>query len=220
VRRERAERGEDPDEPKPRGPGRKVKEVVIKRDPRGALENVIEGQKYSVKGIEYVAGEDELIIPEDEKGNTKVDADGRLQGGREYKLVTFTSASRSSPNRVYALTIDAARACGYTDSLAFLRRCPQIVKLSCADDERQMLIDIGRITGNLKHRMVTMVAMRNVYKLMGARVVKGESESSYSDADMQTASGSTTTTTKSRVWRTAPPTGGRRTRPCWRRSWR
>lgn len=36
-----------------------------------------------------------------------------------------------------------------------------------------MLIDVGRITGNLKHRMVTMVAMRNVYKLMGARVVKG-----------------------------------------------
>jgi chromatin structure-remodeling complex protein RSC7 len=41
-------------------------------------------------------------------------------------------------------------------------------------DERQMLIDIGRVTGNLKNRMVTMVSMRNVYKLMGARVVKGE----------------------------------------------
>lgn len=38
-----------------------------------------------------------------------------------------------------------------------------------------MLIDIGRVTGNLKHRMVTMVTMRNVYKLMGARVVKSGS---------------------------------------------
>lgn len=38
-----------------------------------------------------------------------------------------------------------------------------------------MLIDIGRVTGNLKHRMVTMVTMRNVYKLMGARVIKSES---------------------------------------------
>lgn len=75
---------------------------------------------------------------------------------------------------MYALTIDAARACGYTDSLAFLRRCPQILKLACNADERQMLIDIGRVTGNLKNRMVTMVSMRNVYKLMGARVVKGE----------------------------------------------
>jgi chromatin structure-remodeling complex protein RSC7 len=138
------------------------------------LENVIEGAKYSVKNIEYVAGDDELIIPEFEKGNTKVDAEGRLLGGREYKLRTFTSATRKNPERVYALTIDAARACGYTDSLAFLRRCPQIVKLSCGEEERQMLIDVGRITGNLKHRMVTMVAMRNVYKLMGARLVQSE----------------------------------------------
>lgn len=135
----------------------------------------VDGQKYTIKNAEYVAGDDELIIPDDPKGDTKVDAEGRLLGGREYKLVTFTSATRKNKERVYALTIDAARACGYTDSLAFLRRCPQIVKLSCDPDERQMLIDIGRITGNLKHRMVTMVAMRNVFKLMGARLVKGES---------------------------------------------
>lgn len=94
--------------------------------------------------------------------------------GREYKLVTFTSESRRDPAKVYALTIDAARACGYSDSLAFLRRCPTILKLSCNPDERQMLIDIGRVTGNLRHRMVTMVAMRNVYKMMGARVIKSE----------------------------------------------
>lgn len=119
-----------------------------------------------------MAADDELILPDDPKGDTKIDAEGHLLGGREYKLVTFTSPTRKNPNRVYALTIDAARACGYTDSLAFLRRCPQIVKLSCSPEEREMLIEVGRITGNLKHRMVTMVAMRNVYKLMGARLVK------------------------------------------------
>ena len=95
-----------------------------------------------------------------------------MKTGREYKCVTFTSESRRNPDKVYALTIDAARTCGYGDSLAFLRRCPTILKLGCTADERQMLIDIGRVTGNLKHRMVTMVAMRNVYKLMGARIVK------------------------------------------------
>lgn len=92
--------------------------------------------------------------------------------GREYKLVTFPSESRRNPEKMYALTIDVARACGYTDSLAFLRRCPTLLKLACNQEERQMLIDIGRVTGNLKHRMVTMVTMRNVYKVMGARVVK------------------------------------------------
>lgn len=100
-----------------------------------------------------------------------------ISSGREYRLVTFTSAARRNPERIYALTIDAARACGYSDSLAFLRRCPQVLKLACNAEERQMLIDIGRITGNLKHRMVTMVTMRNVFKLMGARVVKSKSGS-------------------------------------------
>lgn len=168
VRRERAERGEDPDET----PRSRRTNTVTKKDPRGALENVIEGNKYSIKNQEYVAGDDELILPDNPKGDTKIDAEGHLLGGREYKLVTFTSPTRKNPNRVYALTIDAARACGYTDSLAFLRRCPQIVKLSCNPEEREMLIEVGRITGNLKHRMVTMVAMRNVFKLMGARLVK------------------------------------------------
>lgn len=166
VRREKAERGEDPDAPKVR------QTAPIKKDPRGALENVIKGQVYTIKNTAYTAGEDELILPENEKGNTKIDSEGRLLGGREYKLVTFNSPSRGRPDRVYALTIDAARACGYTDSLAFLRRCPQIVKLSCNPEEREMLINVGRITGNLKHRAVTMVVMRNVFKLMGARLVK------------------------------------------------
>ena len=134
------------------------------------------GSKVLIKGQEYVVGDDELILPDNEKGDTKIDADGRLLGGREYKVVTFTSASRRNPNKVYALTIDAARACGYNDSLQFLRRSPMIVKLPCTQEERQMLIDIGRVTGNLKHRMVTMVAMRNIYKTMGCRVVKSESQ--------------------------------------------
>ncbi len=72
------------------------------------------------------------------------------------------------------MTIDAARACGYTDSLAFLRRCPQLIKLACNNSERDLLIDMGRVSGNLRNRTVTMVAMRNVFKLMGARVVKSE----------------------------------------------
>ncbi|ORY21113.1 chromatin remodelling complex Rsc7/Swp82 subunit-domain-containing protein [Naematelia encephala] len=126
----------------------------------------------TIKGVDYTVGDDELIIDDDPKGDTKIDALGNLLGGREYKLTTFTSPTRRSPTKVYALTIDAARACGYTDSLAFLRRCPQLLKLACNSDERHMLIEIGRVTGNLRNRMVTMVAMRNVYKLMGARVVK------------------------------------------------
>ncbi|RSH87287.1 hypothetical protein EHS25_003196 [Saitozyma podzolica] len=171
VRREKAERGEESDG----GEKRKSRSSARKKAPAADVtqESVAMDSTVTIKGKEYTVGDDELVLPDDPKGDTKVDAEGRLLGGREYKLVTFTSPTRRNPNRVYALTIDAARACGYTDSLAFLRRCPQVLKLGCNPDERQMLIDIGRVTGNLKHRMVTMVAVRNVFKLMGARVIKG-----------------------------------------------
>ncbi|OCF60682.1 hypothetical protein L486_00318 [Kwoniella mangroviensis CBS 10435] len=170
VRREKIERGEDPDEPRSssaRKPKRRREPLVPDAD------HVEMGSTMTIKGQEYTVGDDELVLDEDEKGNTKIDVEGRLLGGREYKLVTFTSSTRRNPDKLYTMTIDAARALGYTDSLAFLRRYPQILKLSCTADERQLLIDIGRIAGNLKHRQVTMVSVRNVFKLMGARVIKG-----------------------------------------------
>lgn len=139
----------------------------------GAL--TVAGATVLIKGKEYIMGEDELILEDNEKGDTKIDKDGNLLGGREYKFYTYTSEARKDPNRLYALTIDVARSCGYTDSLAFLRRVPRIIKLSCFPSERDLLIEKGKVTGNLKHRMVTMIAVRNLYKLLGARVIKGES---------------------------------------------
>lgn len=132
------------------------------------------GQPYTVKGETYTMGEDELELPGNEKGDTKVDRNGKLQGGREYRFFTFASDSRKNTEKLYALTIDVARSMGYNDSLAFLRRFPQILKLSCQPAERDFLIENGRVTGNLKHRMVTIVAVKNVYKLLGARTIKGE----------------------------------------------
>jgi hypothetical protein len=38
-----------------------------------------------------------------------------------------------------------------------------------------MLVEVGRVAGNMKHRMVTIVPIHNVFKLMGARVIKGKS---------------------------------------------
>jgi hypothetical protein len=81
-----------------------------------------------------------------------------------------------------------------------------------------MLIDIGRVTGNLKHRTITMVSMRNVFKLMGARVVKGAHSLLYSCrvglwTDLQVVNGLQTTTTKTNASPNAPRTALRPTRP-------
>ena len=95
--------------------------------------------------------------------------------GREYKIFTFSSEGRDNSEILYALTIDVARTCGYSDSLAFLRRYPVIQKLQCQPGEAEMLVEVGRVAGNMKHRMVTIVPIHNVFKLMGARIIKGTS---------------------------------------------
>ena len=96
--------------------------------------------------------------------------------GRRYKLSTFTSPMRaSSPNRRFMLSIDAARAAGFRDSLYFFRRNPLVHKLSCSQAEKDRLIDLGKLSPNLKSRAVTMVSARNCYKVMGATFIRGRS---------------------------------------------
>ena len=140
----------------------------------GGAKLMAAGQPYTVKGETYTMGEDELDLPGNEKGDAKIDVNGKLLGEREFRFFTFASDSRKNTEKQYALTIDVARSMGYNDSLAFLRRFPTILKLSCQPAERDFLIENGRVTGNLKHRMVTIVAVKNVYKLLGARTIKGE----------------------------------------------
>lgn len=36
----------------------------------------------TIKGTEYEVGDDELVIPDDEKGDTKIDERGQLLGGQ------------------------------------------------------------------------------------------------------------------------------------------
>lgn len=55
---------------------------VAKGDNRSAAEKIAEGTVLEIKGKEYTVGDDEVILEDDEKGDGKVDADGRLLGGK------------------------------------------------------------------------------------------------------------------------------------------
>jgi chromatin structure-remodeling complex protein RSC7 len=39
-----------------------------------------------IRGVEYTALNDELPIPDDPKGETKIDELGRLKGGKSYSI--------------------------------------------------------------------------------------------------------------------------------------
>ncbi|GAA5995580.1 chromatin structure-remodeling complex subunit RSC7 [Rhodotorula paludigena] len=125
----------------------------------------------TIKGVTYQIRDDEIVLPDDPRGEAKIDSFGNLLGGRAWKVHTFTSPLRPNVNKVYILSIDAARAAGFRDSLYFFRRNPQIHKLTCNQEEKDRLIELGRLSGNLKSRAVTMVSARNVFKVMGATFV-------------------------------------------------
>lgn len=152
--------------------------------------------QHKVKGVLYDVINDEIEMEEDPRGETKVDANGRLLGGmcfsclrqgslltdfaalarpgREYKVWTLTSPDRSDPDRLYALSIDIARTVGFADSSVMLRRLPMLVKVSMTQGEKEQAIEAGKVQSSMRLRSVTMIPIRNVYKYLGAKIVKGE----------------------------------------------
>ncbi|GAA6059498.1 hypothetical protein JCM10212_002241 [Sporobolomyces blumeae] len=126
----------------------------------------------NVKGTTYKIDGDEIVLEADPRGEAKIDENGNLLGGRAWKVHTFTSPMRANPDKLYMLSIDAARCAGFRDSLYFFRRNPLIHKLACAQPEKDRLIELGKLNSNLKSRAVTIVSARNVFKVMGATFVQ------------------------------------------------
>ena len=45
---------------------------------------MVDGETVTIRGVEYVVKNDELPIPDDPKGETKIDSLGHLKGGKAY----------------------------------------------------------------------------------------------------------------------------------------
>ncbi|KAL9938686.1 hypothetical protein V8E36_002405 [Tilletia maclaganii] len=125
-----------------------------------------------IDGTEFPQRGDSLILPNDPAGDTKVDDKGRLKGDRAYKFPVFQCPNRADPERLYVLSIDAARSAGYRDSLYFYRNNKRLLKVTLHMSEKEMLIARGRLSMQLRTRNVTATSVLNVYKTHGARVIK------------------------------------------------
>jgi hypothetical protein len=74
------------------------------------------------------------------------------------------------------LGIDVAKAAGHTDSSLLARRYHSLVKAYLTDSEKVLLLETGIGSGsNFRNdRPVTIYAARNIYKYMGAAIIKSE----------------------------------------------
>jgi chromatin structure-remodeling complex protein RSC7 len=114
---------------------------------------------------------DEVDLPEDAEGETKVDKMGNLQGSREYRCRTFTVAGRG--DRLYMLSTEPARCVGFRDSYLFFTKHKKLYKIIVDDDEKRDMIDRNIIPHSYKGRSIGIVTARSVFREFGALIVVG-----------------------------------------------
>lgn len=114
---------------------------------------------------------DEVELPEDEEGEEKVDKLGNLLGGRDYRVRVFTIKGRG--DRLYMLSTEPARCCGFRDSYLFFTKHMKLYKVIIDDAEKRDLIDREIIPHSYKGRSIGVCTARSVFREFGARIVIG-----------------------------------------------
>ena len=116
--------------------------------------------------------EDEVVLDRiDAEGEKKIDEDGNLLGGREYRVRTFTVLGRG--DRLYMLSTEPARCVGYRDSYLFFIRHKLLYRVTLTDDEKEDLFSRELIPPTYRNRQLIVVTARSVFREFGARVVIG-----------------------------------------------
>ncbi|KAL8954149.1 MAG: hypothetical protein Q9222_000033 [Ikaeria aurantiellina] len=115
--------------------------------------------------------DDEIELPEDPEGETKVNKNGTLLGDREYKVRVFTISDKG--DRLYMLSTEPARCIGFRDSYLFFQKHKTLWKIILTEEEKRDLIDRSLIPHSYKGRAIGVVTARSVFREFGARIVIG-----------------------------------------------
>lgn len=115
--------------------------------------------------------DDEIELPLDEEGEQKVDENGYLKGGREYRVRTFSIEGKG--DRLYMLSTEPARCVGFRDSYLFFQKHKNLYKIIVAEEAKKDLIERNLIPHSYKGRAIGVVTARSVFREFGARIIIG-----------------------------------------------
>lgn len=114
---------------------------------------------------------DEYIPREyDDAGEGKVDANGYLQGNREYKLKTFTLPGRAE--KLFMLATECARTLQYRDSYLLFNKNRSLFKIIAQPKEKEELVSRDILPYSYRSRQIAIVTARSMFRQFGSRVVK------------------------------------------------
>ncbi|PWY76284.1 nuclear localization protein NPL6 [Aspergillus heteromorphus CBS 117.55] len=115
--------------------------------------------------------DDEVALPPDPEGDTKVDKYGNLLGDREYRVRVFTILNRG--DRLYMLSTEPARCIGFRDSYLFFQKHKFLYKIIIDDEAKRDLIERDIIPHSYKGRAIGVVTARSVFREFGAKIIVG-----------------------------------------------
>lgn len=121
--------------------------------------------------------DDEFDLPLDEEGEKKVDANGNLLGGREYRFNTFTLRTRANTSKRYALAADMSKILDYKrGALLFINHKYTLFKCYLTDNEKTMMQNetniLDKITSLNMHKAVLIVPARSLFREFGYKCIK------------------------------------------------
>ncbi|KIV88887.1 hypothetical protein PV10_08519 [Exophiala mesophila] len=114
---------------------------------------------------------DEFVPREyDDAGEKKVDAQGYLQGGREYKIRTFTLPGRGP--KLFMLATECARQLQYRDSYLLFNKNRSLFKIIASVKEKEELVAHEILPYSYRSRQIAVVTARSMFRQFGSRVIK------------------------------------------------
>ncbi|RMD41316.1 hypothetical protein DV735_g3829, partial [Chaetothyriales sp. CBS 134920] len=106
----------------------------------------------------------------DEAGDKKVDTLGYLQGGREYKIRTFTLPGRGQ--KLFMLATECARCLQYRDSYLLFNKNRSLYKIIASVKEKEELVSHDILPYSYRSRQIAIVTARSMFRQFGSRVIK------------------------------------------------
>lgn len=114
-------------------------------------------------------GDEYLPREFDEAGEKKVDAMGRLQGGRQYRCRTFTVPRRGE--KLFMLATECARVLSYRDSYLLFNKNRSLYKIIANQEEKDALIAHDFLPYSYRSRQIAIVTARSMFRQFGSRVI-------------------------------------------------
>ncbi|KAJ1553722.1 hypothetical protein HK405_007100 [Cladochytrium tenue] len=120
---------------------------------------------------EGLGTDDDMGGPVDLEGEEKVDLDGALLGGRQYRIRAFSLPRHA--NRLYMLTMDLAKILGLRDSHFFYVKNPGIRRVLASQEDKESLLAREMLAPSLRSRPLGIMTARSAFKIFGHRIVLG-----------------------------------------------